>query len=304
VDLLGTSLTYFLEVARVGSIAEASAALRITPSAISRQIAKLEHDLGHPLFEREPRGMRLTEAGSLLVTMAQRWRTEQLHTEAEIQALRHPGTSTIRLATTEGFALDLLPEVVADYQSARPGIRFQILVGSAAEATGMVRTGQADLALTFTVAPERDIHVEYSAPCPVYALVREDHPLAGRSSVELAELVPYPLALMDTDTTLRQLFDICCSLEKLVFTPALLSNRACTLHSYVARSHAVTLAGELTASAQLHAPGLVGVLIRNPTMRRRVVQVQSLAGRQLSEPISLFVEYLERRLSAADADPG
>jgi DNA-binding transcriptional LysR family regulator len=197
--------------------------------------------------------------------------------------------------------MDLLPEVIASYQRDQPGIRFHVLVVSAAEATGMVRTGQADLALTFSVTPERDIHVEYSAPNPVYALARKDHPIAGRASVELAELVPYPLALMDTDTTLRQLFDICCSLEKLTFKPALLSNRACTLHSYVAHSNAVTLVGELTTSAQLHAPGLVSVLIRNPTLRRRVIQVQSLAGRTLPAPIRLFVEYLERRLEAADA---
>jgi hypothetical protein len=67
----------------------------------------------------------------------------------------------------------------------------------------------------------------------------------------------------------------------------------------VAHAGAVSLVGELTTSAHLHAPGLVSVLIRNPTLRRRVIQVQSLAGRTLPAPIKQFVDHLERRLSAA-----
>ena len=68
------ALKYFLEVARAGSIAEASQRLNIAPSAISRQISKLEAEIGVALFERRARGMNLSAAGELLAAHARRSR--------------------------------------------------------------------------------------------------------------------------------------------------------------------------------------------------------------------------------------
>ena len=62
--LHGLALRYFVEVARTGSISDASARLHVAVSAISRQIAKLENETGAPLFERRPRGMALSEPAS------------------------------------------------------------------------------------------------------------------------------------------------------------------------------------------------------------------------------------------------
>lgn len=61
-----TALRYFLEVARCGSISEASVRLNVSASAVSRQIAKLELALDASLFERRARGMVLSEAGARL----------------------------------------------------------------------------------------------------------------------------------------------------------------------------------------------------------------------------------------------
>ena len=66
------ALRYFLEVARTGSLSKASERLFVAVSALSRQIAKLEDEIGTPLFERRPRGMVLSEAGRLLAAHARR----------------------------------------------------------------------------------------------------------------------------------------------------------------------------------------------------------------------------------------
>ena len=57
---------YFLEVVRTGSVTEAAHRLHVAPSAVSRQVAKLEESLGCNLFDRQARGMALTEAGQQL----------------------------------------------------------------------------------------------------------------------------------------------------------------------------------------------------------------------------------------------
>jgi DNA-binding transcriptional LysR family regulator len=61
------SLKYFAEVARTGSLRQASETFFVAPSAISKQISNLERELGAALFDRSPRGVVLTLAGQLLL---------------------------------------------------------------------------------------------------------------------------------------------------------------------------------------------------------------------------------------------
>ncbi len=77
------------------------------------------------------------------------------------------------------------------------------------EATQRVRDGTADIAVCFSVAPEKDVNVHYAQRAPIFALVAQDHPLAQQKSVSLADLKPWPLAIYDEGVTVRQLFDIC-----------------------------------------------------------------------------------------------
>ena len=70
VSLLSLPLRYFLEVARTGSVNQAAQRLHVAASAVSRQLGKLEDSLGVVLFERQARGMALTEAGARLMAHA------------------------------------------------------------------------------------------------------------------------------------------------------------------------------------------------------------------------------------------
>ena len=70
------ALRYLTAVAQLGSVQAAAREVSISASAIDRQILMLEEDMGVPLFERLPRGMRLTAAGELLLALSQRWKTD------------------------------------------------------------------------------------------------------------------------------------------------------------------------------------------------------------------------------------
>lgn len=83
-----TALRYFLEVVRCGSISEASGKLNVAPSAISRQIARLESELDTLLFERRARGMVPSAAGELLAVHARHMQLEADRIGSEILALR------------------------------------------------------------------------------------------------------------------------------------------------------------------------------------------------------------------------
>jgi DNA-binding transcriptional LysR family regulator len=302
--LVSTPLRYFLEVARTGSISEASERLHVAASAISRQITKLEQDVGAPLFERRPRGMVLSEAGEVLAAYARRSSLESEHVLADVRGVQALRGSTVRLASSEGFAREFIPEVIVSFRGTYPGVRFRLNVTTPAAATEQVRDGAADLAITYSLKPEKDVKVEFSEQQPIYALVAADHPLAGRDGVWLADLLPYPLALMDQDATIRQLFDICVSLNGLTFEPALVTNYSGTLESFVRMGGGVTLVGFLTVRRRLNSDKLAAIPVRNPEMLRRSVQVQSMAGRELPTAVRTLLDHLIKHIQAAGPSSG
>ena len=290
--LLPTPLHYFLEVARTGSISEASERLHVATSAISRQITKLEQDVGAPLFERRPRGMVLSEAGEILAAYARRSSLEAEHVLAEVHSVHAITRSTVKIASSEGFARELLPEAITTFREKHPGVRFRLNVTGPAAATQQVRDGTVDLAVTYSLAPEKDITVEYSQQQPIYVLMADDHPLAKRADVDLAELLEYPLALPNEDTTIRQLFDIYVALEERSFEPAFVSNYSGALQSFTRLRGGVTLIGPLTVRRRLKIDRLAIVPIRNAELRRRSVQIQSMARRALPPGVRAFLTHL------------
>jgi DNA-binding transcriptional LysR family regulator len=285
-------LRYFLEVAQTGSIREASDRLHVATSAISRQVAKLEHEAGMPLFERQPRGMVLTEAGQMLAAYARRRMREEEQVLAEMRELHESHRSTVKVACSEGFAQDFLPEAIASFRADHPGVRFRLHVTTPAVATREVCDGTADVAVTFSMAPEKGVRVEHSERHDIQALVRADHPLAEREAASLADLLPYPLALMEEGTTLRQLFDICCSLEGLEFDPVFVSNHSIALHSFARLSGGVALTGRLSVRRRLGVEGLAAIPLTNPELLQRNLQIQTMAQRELPPQVRLFIDHL------------
>ena len=287
-----STLRYFLEVAQTGSLSRASERLYIAVSALSRQIAKLESEVGTPLFERRPRGMVLSEAGKLLAEHARRSLLETERVTEEIRGLTTGARATIRVACSEGVARDFLPQVFVRFRETHPGAHFQMHAMAPAEATARVRDGSVDIAVCFSVSPEKDIAVHYAQRAPIFALVSRDHPLAGRKSVALADLKPYPLALSEQGVTIRQLFDICCSLEGLLFEPVFVSNYHAALASFVQKTDAITLTGYITVRSRLKVDRLAAVPISNPELYQRTLQVQTMAGRTLPAAVKTFLDLL------------
>jgi DNA-binding transcriptional LysR family regulator len=180
VQLLPTHLQYFAEVARTGSVTEAAGALRVAPSAISRQIAKLEAAFGVPLFTRHARGMALTEAGEGLLAYTRRAEIETGALLASLGSGASPRSQQIVVAATEGFAHRLVPAAMARLRRVHPQASFKLHVVSADEATRMVVEGAVDIAATYSLGHTDGVRVEHTSTWPLFAVVSTGHPLAGR----------------------------------------------------------------------------------------------------------------------------
>lgn len=294
--LQDTALRYFLAVAQSGSLTEASARLHVAASALSRQIAGLEAQLGTPLFDRHPRGMVLTAAGEILALHARRTVLDAERALGEIGALQGLRAGQVRLATSDAFANELVPRLCAEFQRTHAGIQFSVLSMPTAQVPDAVRSGAADIGLCFSRAPHKDIAVAYRQSAPVLALVLPDHPLARTGRVTLAQLARYPLALPPAETTVRQMIDIVCSRQGLQLAPVLISNHAKTVIHFVLQGGGVSVASEIAVRHLVAEGAIVALPISDEGMDFRDVELQTLAGRSLPVAAQAFLELLRERL--------
>ena len=295
-QLLPVNLAYFLEVARTGSVTEAAHALNVAPSAISRQIAKLESGIGVPLFARHPRGMTLTEAGSRLLAHARRTETESTTLVEELRTGRGAEARSVAVACSEGFARRLVPRAIAGFRREHPDVAFRVDVVARQEATRRVVEGLADVAVTYTMGPQHDVRVECAVVVPVTAIVPLGHVLAGRDRISLADLCAYPLALASPGTSQRELFDIGAQLEGITVRPALVCDSLAPQYEFVRAGGGLALVGDLgdlgDTEQSAATEGVTYVPVDHPVFRQREAQVQTATGRRPSWSATQFTELL------------
>ncbi|GKS85414.1 LysR family transcriptional regulator [Acidovorax sp. SUPP1855] len=296
--LQDTALRYFLEVAQCGSLTEASARLHVAASALSRQIAGLEAQLGTPLFERHPRGMVLTAAGEILATHARRTGLDAERALGEIGALLGLRAGQVRLATSDVFANELVPRLCVAFQREHPGIRFTVTALPTAQVPEAVRTGVADIGLCFSRAPQPGIQVAHRQSAPVLAMLPPGHPLAGASRISLAQMARFPLVLPPQETIVRQMIDMACSRQGLQLEPVLVSNHARTVLEFVAHGGGVSVSSEIATRHAVAAGAIVARPLGDPGMDLRDIEVQTLAGRALPVAAQAFLERLKAQLTA------
>ncbi|WP_078504270.1 LysR family transcriptional regulator [Streptomyces viridochromogenes] len=175
-------LRAFLEVARHASFTGAARTLGWTQSAVSRQIATLEGALGGaPLFDRLPRGVRLTEAGRILVPHAEAV-AESLHDAVrELTALREVTGGRLRFGAFATADAALVPHALAAFRARHPRVRVTREEGLTPVLLDRLTAGHLDLAVVSTTgrAPLETYELHHLLDESLYVAVPAAHPLAG-----------------------------------------------------------------------------------------------------------------------------
>ncbi|MEU3401146.1 LysR substrate-binding domain-containing protein [Streptomyces filamentosus] len=181
----------FLAVARSGSFTSAARSLGYTQSAVSRQVRSLEEEWGAELFERLPRGVRLTEAGRVLLPHAEAVRDRLAAARAELTALRTLDGGTLRLGAFSSATAALVPRAQAAFRERHPGVVVTRVEGPSVKHLGLVAAGEEDLAVVSPAAdaaPPPGVTLHHLLDEPMLVALERGHPYAGRRDVRLAEL--------------------------------------------------------------------------------------------------------------------
>ncbi|MFI7688044.1 LysR family transcriptional regulator [Nonomuraea sp. NPDC049655] len=200
------------EVAAHGSFNRAAAAMLLTPSAVSQQIAALERQLGTPVVTRSTRGVALTEPGRLLVETAETIAAELRHARERIDELAS-GRRRLTVATFTSGGRALLPGVLARFVAAHPEVATNVVEREPEDSLPLVRRGEADLAIAYhfdgplPVLPGDRTGLAWTplAEDPLSVALPAAHPLAGRASLDLTELAeqPWVIGCSKTEAFLR-----------------------------------------------------------------------------------------------------
>ncbi|MBJ7222244.1 MULTISPECIES: LysR family transcriptional regulator [unclassified Brenneria] len=294
-------MRYFMAVANTGSLSAASKQLFVAVSAISRQIQQLEARLGVPLFERHARGMILNDAGHILENHVRRSITDMELAIAEIEGLKSTRQTTLRVVCTDGLGFNLLPTLLAKYRQQHAAVNFVLTVGSARQVPDLVRNGECDVALKYSLAPEHGVQVFASFSAPFMAVMKEDHPLAT-TDFQMADLNAFPVALPDQAATIRQLFDLSCRMNGVFIDPVFTCNHFSTLYAFLLNTpDAIAICSHFSVLYSARRDGLQVKSVNMEPLSQRTLQIQTEVSKPTTPALKGFVEFLRDELAIQDA---
>lgn len=204
---LSLGCRYFLAIAETGSVRAASRQLNVAPSAVSRQLILLEHQLETPLFGRGGRQLRLSPAGETLLQGLRAATHQHDETLDAIGALQGLKRGHLKVATVESISVTMLPEVLRKFAKTYPGIEVSISVAGSEAVTELVRDHAADVGITFNPTSLERLEAVYTRDYRVGAIMAPGHRLARRKSLSLKDCEGERLAWPSRGLSLRALLD-------------------------------------------------------------------------------------------------
>jgi DNA-binding transcriptional LysR family regulator len=138
-------LRTFIAIAETGSFTKAAEVVHKTQSAVSMQMKRLEERLDRPIFGRDGRASKLTEDGERLLDYARR--IVKLNMEALAAFSRAELSGRVRLGVPDDYADRFLPEIMARFSRAYPGVELTVFCQPSIDLTALIRSNEIDLAI-------------------------------------------------------------------------------------------------------------------------------------------------------------
>ncbi|WP_137156663.1 LysR family transcriptional regulator [Rhizobium sp. FKL33] len=285
-------LLYIDEIARCGSIRKAADRLNVASSAINRQILALEEELGAQIFERLPRGLRLTAAGELCIEHIRDVLKNYEKLEGRIRGLKMPQAGKVSIVTTVGLAAGPLPELMARFITEHPRVRVSLRNDGGSTTINPVIAGEVDLGLGFNIPATPGIRTLANFDIPIGVVLPPGHRLAENERVSLIDVVQERLVLALPGTSLRDMINLILAPLPLPIEPALETNSSEMLKEIVRHGKALTLLNPLDVLAECRRGELIYRPLADPYVRHQPMKLFARARASLDAAASLFVEFL------------
>jgi DNA-binding transcriptional LysR family regulator len=291
-------LAVFHAVAETGSISHGAENLYISQPAVSKQLSDFEKSLGTRLFDRLPRGVRLTESGELLLTYSRHifaLETEAECALAELESLER-GKLSIGASTTIGDYL--LPGALAQFHARHPGVTLQMEIANTERIQRRLQEGSMDVGFTEGFVESEDLERDVFMEDELVAIASPKNPIAKLGPISLKRLCKEPFILREAGSGTRAVLE-----RELQTRGASIESAAMSLGSTEAIKHAVAdgigvaivsrlTTGYETASRRLQIIPIEGCIIRRP------LHCLHLRGRHRGKAEKAFLQLLAEHISS------
>lgn len=280
-----TRLTYFRTLGRVQHVTRAAEQLGISQPTLSRAIARLEAEVGKPLFYRVGRSVGLSPFGTTFLPFVERALDELGQGQARLTELGSVDQGTIALGFLRTLQPHFVPNLVRRFRVENPTLRFILADDSREHLWEKLHAGQFALCIT-----ERtdDARVEWRAIANqvLTVIVSPDHRFASRSSITLDELAGEPLVAFKEGFGLRKEIDALLGAAGVVPNIVSESDGAASVRALVAAGSGVAIVPNSGAK------GDVVTLAIDDQLAVRDIGIAWVSGRYLSDADLAFRKFV------------
>ena len=262
------------------SLSEAAKQLHLSQPTVSHHIKTLEQELGTALFERSNTGLRLTEAGRLLLP----WARRLLHDTADLKSIMsslHAAVGELRIACSTTAGKYILPQLAARFRQRYSGIQVRIPSCASDKVTLDLLDGDAHLGVMSREVSDPNLEIQEFFQDTIVLIVPTQHCWARRTSIEPSELLEEPLIIREPTSGTRRVVleelakhDI--SLEDLnIFLE--LGNAEAIVRT-VADGYGIAFVSELAAAYPLERSTVVSVPVEDLLLQRKIYMARKRVG--------------------------
>ncbi len=282
-------LRYFVTVAEELNVSRASGRLRVSQPAVSRQIHDLEDELGVALFDRAHDGLTMTDAGESFLVHARDILRKSAEASSHMNSFRQRPVKKLAVGYIPSVLTDILTPALRTFTLKHSDMEVSLKELAPQDQVKSLRDGRIDLALPGNPCPELAVEFDVVTLRRVFfqAVLPDDHPLAGRTSIALNQLKSETFIGFDEKMFPGRNASICGACREADFTPRLLPRveNLTALLATVAAGKGVAVAPEEVS--QLPHPGVVFIKLKRP-----VPSVLSAAVTRKGDRNSALIELL------------
>jgi len=287
-------LEAYLRVAEHRNFSRAAEALGLTQPSVTARIQALERDLGESLFERNGRGVRLTEVGESFLPHAQRV-LKALHDGKDaVQSLRKLELGTLRLGAAPTISTYVLPALLKEFSSRYPGLDVSVRTDYSQQIVQMVLADEVQMGLERgTTHAEVETISLYSDD--VILVTAADDPFAERGVVDIEDIATRRLIMFNRGSSYYALVDSALREAGVPVSPAMELDNMEATKKMVEEGLGIAMLPRVAVAHEVERGELREIEIRKMTMPRREVALIYRRGRPLSRAAIAFIKLLEER---------
>ena len=266
--------------------------LCISQPAVSKQIKDLEAALGVTLFDRLPRGLRLTEAGEVLASHARRLFAAEADAERAIAELKGlvQGRLTVGASLTIGDYL--LPQILGAYHKKHPGVELHLEIANTRVIQQKLRENTLDIGLTEGFAEDADLTVEVFGEDTLVAVVPPGHPLLRENEVSAARFCAEPFLVREPGSGTREVVERALARRGIIVQPAMSLGSTEAIKRGAAAGLGVAVISKLALETEFSAGWLCPLTLSDLTITRPLHLVR-LRGKSEGAAVQAFVKMLK-----------